>query len=100
MTRYARVDQAQVAVGAATQQGDRCGDVVRALCPGIAGNVGITRRGHEQPGPPGAAVLAWWRCVVTVRTADLTALHRGAADDSGPDPEHPLSEITGRLEPD
>src|SRR5581483_8151316 len=92
MPRHAGVDQAQIAVGAAAEQGDRRLQLISALLTALIGAA------DEEPGLAGEAAGLHPRQVAG-RLPDLAALDRGAADHAGPDPEGAGGQVADALEP-
>src|SRR5690606_28121442 len=91
MPRDTRVHEPKIAIGAAAEQGDRGGELERALAGGVV------LGGDEQPRPAPEHPLADRH--VGHRVADLVLLHGGPADHPRPDPEQAHRQVVGGLEP-
>src|SRR5450755_3094624 len=94
MAGYARVDQAQVAVGSPAQDGQRSTELVGALRAPVRAGL---RPGDEQPRRAGEVARRVRQ--ITCGPADLAVLDRGAPDDAGPHPERSGSQVRDSLEP-
>src|ERR1700733_16105717 len=88
---HAGIDQAQVAVGAAAEQGDGRDQVVRAL---LAAGIGAA---HQQPRMTGEAA-ALRPGQVAGGLPDLAAFDGGTPDHAGPDPERAGGQVRDALE--
>src|ERR1022692_2640816 len=91
--RDPRVDQAQVAVGPPAEHGHRCVQLVGALGVAVRPWLGP---GNQQP--RSAAEGSRRHGQVAGGPADLTAFDRGAADNSGADPESTRGQVRDALE--